>query len=108
LEDYAKHVATDTLRGSEVDTVFLTRIRALKPAVITRTITKEVPVRNTAIENQLQTKINACTNENNGLVIQAKGAKESQKRTRTTNIWLYVVSGLLFLGHIVRTKKLFA
>ncbi len=108
VEDYAKHIAADTLRGGEIDTVFLTKIRALKPAVITRTITKQVEVRNTAVENQLQSKINACSRENEQLVSEAKGAKDSQKKTRSTNIWLYVVSGILLLGHIVRTKKLFA
>jgi hypothetical protein len=83
------------------------KLKATKPATITKTIVKEVPTRRGEVENQLQNEINNCRRENSELSYQAKTATDKQKKTGTTNIWLWVVTGLLTIGHIARTKKLF-
>jgi hypothetical protein len=106
VQDYINHIESED-STSKIDTVFLTKIRNLKPAAIVKTVTVEVPVNNPYVEEKLRIEVRECKNENDGLVIQAKAARENQKKTRTTNVWLYVVGGLLAFGHIVRTKKLF-
>jgi hypothetical protein len=108
VQDYISDQSGSDAVVTEIDTVFLSKIRALKPATIVKTVTVEVPVNNPYVEEKLRIEVRECKNENDGLVIQAKAARESQKKTRTTNVWLYIVGGLLALGHIVRTKKLFA
>lgn len=110
VEDYIRHIEKEDSSGNrEADTVFLTRIRALKPATIVKTVTKEIPIRNTAVENQLQTSLNACTRENDGLAIQAKTASDRRKDARKTLTFLYVISGVLLAGNLVQlfSKKRF-
>jgi hypothetical protein len=75
-------------------------IRTYHPPAVIRTVVKEVPVRNTAIESMLQQKADACRTENDGLIVQAKSAVDERKRARTTNLWLYIVGGLLLFGNV--------
>lgn len=99
VDDYVRHIEADTSKF--LDTVFLTKIRNLKPATITRTVTIEKEVRSTAVENQLQTKINECDRENQTLATQAKKAKDEKKKARSTMAFLWIISGLLLAGHVV-------
>jgi hypothetical protein len=75
-------------------------IKTYHPPAVIKTVIKEVPVRNTAVESLLQQKIDDCSRENDGLIVQAKSAVEQKKKARTTNIWLYIVTGLLLVGNV--------
>jgi hypothetical protein len=75
-------------------------LRVYKPPAVIKTEVKEILVRNTAIENQLQTAIDNCRDEAERLADTAEVAKDRQAKTRQTNIWLWVVCGLLAAGNV--------
>lgn len=61
-------------------------LRTYKPPAVIKTVVKEVPVRNTAIEHQLQTSIDYARSENQGLVKQRDEAVDKKKKAKTTNV----------------------
>jgi hypothetical protein len=65
LDDYLRHLDKDTtpIAKREIDTVILNKIRNLKPATITKTITKEIKVRDGAWAEVKQNEVNTCREE---------------------------------------------
>lgn len=65
MDDYLKHLDKDTSQTAshEPQSIIIEKIRQLKPATITKTVTKEIKVRDGAWAEVKQGEVNACREE---------------------------------------------
>jgi ASC-1-like (ASCH) protein len=91
---YRQVFPTDSLR------IIRNFVRVYKPPAIVKTEVKEVRVSDTFKEALLQTQIDNCRTDNAWLVSEVAKAKENFDDKRRTNIWLWIVMGLLAVGNV--------
>lgn len=111
LDDYLKHLDKDSsqITKREIDTVILNKIKKLKPATITKTITKEIKVRDGVWAEVKQNEINTCREELRLMTFQ-KDEFKTKRDNAVRIIWYVGGFALLLLVLIIwkpRIGKIF-
>lgn len=80
-------------------------LRIYKPPAVIKTEIKEVKVTDMAAIAMKQSEVDKCREENAALATTAKNATEKLKDKNQTNVWLWVVLGLLAAGNVYQLFK---
>jgi hypothetical protein len=75
-------------------------VRVYRPPAIIKTEVKEVRVSDTFKEALLQSQIDNCRRDNDFLMTETAQLREKRDDTKRTNIWLWIVLGLLAVGNV--------
>jgi hypothetical protein len=104
LDAYLDHLNSDTSQISkrEIDTVLIEKIKALKPATITKTITKEIKVRDGVWAEVKQNEVSTCREELRLMTFQKDELKT--KSNNKSKIILYMGLAWIALLAIVIWK----
>ena len=109
LDDYVKHLENDPAQDVVYlpDTVILEKIKKLKPATITKTVTKEIKVRDGAWAEVKQMEVNTCREELRLMTFQkdefkTKNGNKVKIITYMGIGWLILLALVIWKPHIPR------